>query len=46
MESPDDYRWSSIGYFVQSNDRDNFLYTPEIFEVDKGEFLSFYRGLV
>lgn len=46
VDRPEDYRWSSIGYFVQSNNRDNFLYTPEMFEVDEREFLSFYRGIV
>lgn len=27
VERPEDYRWSSIGYHVQSSNKDGFLYT-------------------
>ena len=27
VELPEDYRWTSLGYHVQTNNRDNFLST-------------------
>ena len=43
VRCPEAYRWSSIGYWVQSGNLDDFLSFKDIFYADREEMLSFYR---
>lgn len=50
VERPEDYRWSSLGYHVQTNNKDNFLSLDfglvEFGVLDAGERLRRYRRFV
>jgi len=50
VKLPEDYRWSSLGYHVQSGNQDNFLSTDfglvEFKVMDEGERLRRYRRYV
>ncbi len=49
VEKPEDYRWSSLGYHVQTNNKDNFLSLDlglREFGATESERLSIYRSFV
>ena len=47
VKRPEDYRWSSIGYFIGIGNKDNFLKSEKEFkELYQNNFLEFYRSLV
>ncbi|MDM8517810.1 hypothetical protein QUF76_16565 [Desulfobacterales bacterium HSG16] len=50
MKRPEDYRWSSLGYHIQSKNEDNFLSTDfglaEFNVLDENERLRRYRRYV
>jgi len=52
VKKPEDYRWSSIGYRIFSNNKDNFLSFDGVFsesqlkELNKKQLIQFYRYFV
>lgn len=46
VSKPEDYRWSSISYRIQSGNKDNFLSFDGVFDNDDRQTMSFYRELI
>jgi REP element-mobilizing transposase RayT len=46
VDKPEDYRWSSIGYHIQSGNKDRFLSFDGVFEEITNKTINIYRELV
>lgn len=46
LGKPEDYRWSSIGYRIQSGNRDNFLSFDGVFDKNDRYTINLYRELI
>jgi len=46
VEKPEDYRWSSIGYRIQSGNKGGFLTFEGIFDEESTDTIRLYRELV